>query len=128
MSTLDGVKFLQVTGFKDFLAFSNYNLPETRGQVILIKNGPTIKTLFKLEGNDGQYLGEYIMMSEDAPEGNLILGITKRMENDSFDHVTLYKVLTKEDGTEELFKLTEHATHTIVSPARDSLNSIKSTR
>ena len=58
-------------------------------------------------------------MSEDAPEGNLILGISKRMDNDSFDHVTMYKVLTKEDGTEELLKLTDHATHTIVSPARD---------
>ena len=84
--------------------------------------------MLKLEGNDGQYLGEYILVSEDAPGGNLILGITKRMENDSFDHVILYKVLTKEDGTEELFKLTDHATHTIVSPARDSLSSIKSTR
>ena len=67
-------------------------------------------------------------MSEDAPGGNLILGITKRMENDSFDHVTLYKVLTMEDGTEELFKLTDHATHTIITPGRDSLDNIKSTK
>lgn len=32
-------KFLQMTGFKDYLAFSNLNEPATKGQIILTKAG-----------------------------------------------------------------------------------------
>ena len=65
-----------MTGFKDYLAFSNYKFDETKGQVILIKNGLVAQSIIKLVGAQNEYLGEYLLMSEDAPDGNLILGAT----------------------------------------------------
>ena len=65
-----------MTGFKDYLAFSNYKFDETKGQVILVKNGLVAQSIIKLVGTSDEYLGEYLLMSEDAPDGNLILGVT----------------------------------------------------
>ena len=65
-----------MTGFKDYLAFSNYKFDETKGQIILVKNGLVAQSIIKLVGATNEYLGEYLLMSEDAPDGNLILGAT----------------------------------------------------
>ena len=65
-----------MTGFKDYLAFSNYKFDETKGQIILVKNGLVAQSIIKLVGAQNEYLGEYLLMSEDAPDGNLILGAT----------------------------------------------------
>ena len=35
-------EFLQITGFKDYLAFSNFKYPETKGQVILLRDDSVI--------------------------------------------------------------------------------------
>ena len=84
--------------------------------------------MFKIEGGEGKNIGEYLLMSEDAVDGNPMLVVTERMANDGFDILTLYKILTKNDGTEELFMVSEHAAHTIVSPSRNSINNLINTR
>lgn len=82
----------------------------------------------KIEGSEGKNIGEYLLMSEDAVGGNLMLVVSERMVNDGFDILTVYKFLTKNDGTEELFLLSEHAAHTIVSPSRNTMSNLISTR
>ena len=53
-----------------------------------------------------------------------MLGATKRMPEDEFDHLTLYKLLQNEDGTTSLFEVSDQVVSTTVTPARGSIEEI----
>ena len=46
------------------------------------------------------------------------------MPEDEFDHLTLYKLLTNEDGTTSLFEVSDQVVSTTVTPARGSIEEI----
>ena len=56
----------------------------------MLKDGQVIS---ELEGAEGSSLGEYLLLSQDAPGGNLVLGASQRFDGDSLDHIALYKLL-----------------------------------
>ena len=114
-----------MAGFKNYIAFSNLNDPETRGTVVLTQDGQVVS---ELEGAEGDYFGEYLLLSEDAPGGSLVLGATKRMPEDELDHLMLYKLLPNEDGTSGLFKVSDQVVSTTVTPARGSPEEIATNR
>ena len=67
-------------------------------------------------------------MSEDAKNGNLIFGATKRRKNDDFDYLSLFKLVTTNDGSQVLYNLTTDAVHTVVTPSRYSIDALESSR
>ena len=91
----------------------------------MTKDGQVVQ---ELQGADGEFLGEYMLLSEDVPGGNLMLGATKRMPEDELDHLMLYKLLLNEDGTSGLFKVSDQVVSTTVTPARGSLEEIATNR
>ena len=73
-------------------------------------------------------MGEYLLMSEDEPDGNLMLGVSRRSESDNLDHIALYKLLPEDDGTEYLYKLTDQAMSAIITPPMSSVNDLKASK
>ena len=70
-------------------------------------------------------MGEYLFLSQDAPGGNLVLGASQRFASDSLDHIALYKLLENDDGTQDLFKMTDQALSTTITPNQGSINELK---
>ena len=115
-------QYFQMVGFKEYLAVSNFKEPENQGQIILLKDGQVIS---ELEGTEGQSLGEYLLLSQDAPGGNLVLGASQRSARDSLDHIALYKLLQNDDGAQDLFKMSDQALSTTITPKQGSVNELK---
>ena len=83
-------KFTQVVGFGDYLVFSDMDYDSTRGKVIVFYDD---KQVTHVKGGSNKYIGEHIFISRDSPGGNIVLGVSMKNPTDSFDHITLYKIL-----------------------------------
>ena len=74
-----GIQYKQVVGFKNYLVFSDVSYPATMGTVVVLNNNNVVQ---KEIGNAGDSIGEYIFIGEDAPGGNVVVGISFSEGND----------------------------------------------
>ena len=124
LDTSTKFEYKQVVGFGDYLIFSDCLYPATMGRVVVLHQDTLVKEII---GEPGDTLGEYLFISEDAPGGNIVVGISQRVATDSFDHIYLYKLLPSGPDL-QWFLYTSHATHTMISPPLKSLDDLLAAR
>ena len=121
-------EYKQVVGFKDFLVFSDCIYPEpAMGRVVVVYKDTFEKEIL---GLPGQYLGEYLFISEDSPGGNIVVGISQKEADgrDKYDHIYLYKLLESSPTDLEWFEYADQVQHTMMTPRKGSLREISDTR
>ena len=114
-------EYKQVTGFGDYLAFSDLQYPATMGRVVVLHQGTVVE---KIIGDPGASIGEYLFIGEDSPGGNIVVGVSSRSYFDAYDHIDLYKVLPQSDGTLGWFKYFTDAVITEIQPAKGTVDEI----
>ena len=77
------------------------------GTVVVLNNNNVV---LKEIGEAGQSIGEYIFISEDAPEGNVVVGISFSEGTNNLDHVDLW--MFPKSRPNDSVKYVEHAAHT----------------
>ena len=77
-------------GFGDCLVFSDLLYPTTMGSVKILHNNMIVKEII---GDPGTSIGEYIVIGEDSPGGNIVIGISGRVANSNYDSFHLYKLM-----------------------------------
>ena len=77
------------------------------GTVVVLNNNNVVQ---KEIGKAGESIGEYIFISEDAPGGNVVVGISFSEGTNALDHVNLW-MLPKSRPNDSV-KYVEHAAHT----------------
>lgn len=111
-------------GFGDYLVFSDLLYPTTMGSVKVLHNNMIVKEII---GDPGTSIGEYIVIGEDSPGGNIVIGISGRVANSNYDSFHLYKLMQTIDGTFEMFDYSE-STLTIIEPSMGSIDEILASR
>ena len=73
LDTSTKFEYKQVVGFGDYLIFSDCLYPATMGRVVVLHQDTLVNEII---GEPGDTLGEYLFISEDAPGGNIVVGIS----------------------------------------------------
>ena len=73
-------------------------------------------------------IGEYIFIGEDAPGGNIVVGISSQQTTGPYDHINLFKILPQADGTLKWFDYEMEAATTILEPSLGTVDDILETR
>ena len=65
------------------------------GTVAVLYKGELVKRIF---GDSERTIGEYLLVGEDSPGGNIVIGYSDSPRNDKFDYISLFRILPQVDG------------------------------